>query len=692
MHALTLALLAAVPVFDSQGRAATPLSDRVVDYTIEAKLVPALHKVEAHEQVTWRNRSAVPQRTLWLHAYWNAFKNERSTFFRDVVTENGSRDLKPGAPDYPGLKKDEWGYLDLKSFKVRKETGEPEDLLTTLRYMHPDDANEDDRTVFTVTLADPVPPGGKITLDIAWEAQVPKTVERAGRWHDYYLVGQWFPKLGVLEIPGERGVKTPAWNCHQYHANTEFYSDFGTFDVKLTVPSAYKVGAVGVRTDSHDNGDGTRTDHFHQDDVHDFAWTAWPKFVELEDTFREPGLPEVKLTALVPPGNEAAGEQMFAALKASLHFDGTAWYPYPYPHITVVGPPIGAIASGGMEYPTFITSVSRRDPKPGKDYTIWETTIHEIGHNYWYGMLASNEFEEAWLDEGINSYGTAKVMMAEDVRMDLSQMPPGPLRPLLGNLLKSNLSEADLRKPDLRRHSSPIVREGWNYRTQEDYSTNSYLRPELALYALEDLLGPETMGRVMRTYAQRFKFKHPGTHDFFAVAHEVSGRDLSGFEAKYFHSTDDLDYGVAELECSDSDPGALKGVFENAQGVRVVGEGKSGKGAEVEARTLHTCEVTLERLGNSVEPVTIIVTFDDGTREVEHWDGVEKWHRLTYERKGKLGEVAAVVTHTELGRWLDIDTLNDSYARKARVAAPLSLTAWMTYSMQLVTSSLSSLF
>ena len=130
---------------------------------------------------------------------------------------------------------------------------------------------------------------------------MPKLAARTGVFGKYTLFGQWFPKIGVLEVPPQRGVRAPSWNCHQFHANTEFYADFGSYDAALTVPRTMVVGATGVRTGRTENPDGTVTHRFHQDDVIDFAWTAWEGAVEVSDVFRSEGLPEVALTVLVPP-------------------------------------------------------------------------------------------------------------------------------------------------------------------------------------------------------------------------------------------------------------------------------------------------------------------------------------------------------------------------------------------------------
>ena len=682
-----LGFLAVTPAparFDEMGRAiGEPLSDRIASYVIDARLDPAARKVTGKETVTWVNRSAEPQATLWFHAYWNAFKNSKSTFYRDAAAQEGFRDEEPNrAGRYPERKPDEWGWTKV----TRAALPDGTDLLATLRWQHPDDDNADDQTVFTLNLPQPVAPGGTVTFEMDWEARVPRAVARAGYSGDYYLIGQWFPKLAVLEVPPTRGATKPRWNAHQYHANSEFYADFGTYDVKLTVPARFFVGASGVRTGRTENADGTVTHHFHQDDVQEFAWTANPKFIEVTDVFREDGLPEVKLSVLVEPQYRATADQLLAAQKSALRHYGRWWLPYPYPHVTIVAPPNTehAISTGGMEYPTFYTGVSRRDPARGKDFLIWEVAVHEFGHNYWMGLVASNEFEEAWMDEGINSYGTAKVMEDEGIHVNLADVLGQPERGWFGPLVTTGLSYWEMahREAGRLRYDSPIVREAWKYRNHSDYGANSYPRPQLALRQLELTLGSETFAKVMRTYVERWAFKHPATADFFAVAREVSGRDLSGFERDFFHGTEGLDLAVADISCK-AEAQTAAGAFDDAKGNPVP---EAWKEPASEDTAPVRCTVTVERRAPVELPTTVRVTFEDGTVVDEAWDGKDTWKRYTYLRTGKNGRVREARVDPARVNALDAAPINDARSRRATPHPPTALVGFYLYVGQLCTA------
>src|SRR4029453_16635761 len=222
------------------------------------------------------------------------------------------------------------------------------DLLPSLKYIAPDDGNAQDRTVAEVLLPRPVGPGETISVAIDFLSRLPKISVRTGYRDDFFFVVQWFPKIGVFEENG--------WNCHQYHATSEFFADFGNYDVSIDVPARYrgKVGATGRRVETRETSSGRILYRFQQDGVHDFAWTADPNFVVLEDIFREPGVGDAKLILLLQAEHGSQAERHFRAAKAALSGYGRILGSYPYPTLTIVDPPWNARGAGGMEYPTLI--------------------------------------------------------------------------------------------------------------------------------------------------------------------------------------------------------------------------------------------------------------------------------------------------------------------------------------------------
>ena len=243
---LSISFLACLAAAATAAQSLPERSDRVVDYQISVALDPSKHELTGRQTLTWRNPSTTDAVSeLQFHLYLNAFKNTKSTF----VKESG------GQLRGDEMAKDGWGWIDITS--LRTATGA--DLKPTLAFIQPDDGNKDDQTVARVTLPEPVPPGGSVTLEMAFTSRLPQVFARTGHKDDFYLAGQWFPKLGVYEPAGMRGRETGGWNCHQFHANSEFYADFGTYAVDITVPSHYIVGATGERKRERKNGNGTTT-------------------------------------------------------------------------------------------------------------------------------------------------------------------------------------------------------------------------------------------------------------------------------------------------------------------------------------------------------------------------------------------------------------------------------------------------
>jgi len=203
--------------------AAATLSDRVVSYDISATLDPVKHTIDGKQKLTWRNRSNQPVCAVFLHMYLNAFEGPGSTF----MTEQ--RNLRFGFRSGVEVEKGDWGYSELKRVQ---QAGKP----VRWRFVHPDGGPPTDRTVVRLDLPQPVAPGASTTLDIDFFNQLPRVSARTGYFGTFHLVAQWFPKIGVLELPGERGATTPRWNVHEFHLHSEFFADFGSYDVKLTVP------------------------------------------------------------------------------------------------------------------------------------------------------------------------------------------------------------------------------------------------------------------------------------------------------------------------------------------------------------------------------------------------------------------------------------------------------------------------
>jgi len=280
-----------------------------------------------------------------------------------------------------------WGSITILSMQVRGG----ENLTDKIQFIQPDDLNDKDKTVIRVPLKKVLKPNESITLNINFKAKLPKIFARTGFADDYFLVGQWFPKIGVYEPAGMRYATKGAWNCHQFHADSEFYADFGNYHVSMTVPNNYILAATGNFQHEKINQDNTKTVNYFANDVHDFAWTVSPKFEVSERQWKH-----VKIKAVMQPEHAGATERYFQSAIAALEYFDKNLGKYPHTVLTLVDPPLAGSGSSGMEYPTFITCGETIWGMPKGMRLPEVVTIHEFGHQYFQGMLASNEFEESF--------------------------------------------------------------------------------------------------------------------------------------------------------------------------------------------------------------------------------------------------------------------------------------------------------
>jgi hypothetical protein len=344
-----------------------------------------------------------------------------------------------------------------------------------------------------------------------------------------------------------------------------------------------------------------------------------------------------------------------------------------------------------MEYPTFVTAFLRTDPEQPRDMWLWETATHELVHNWFQGMLASNEFEEAWLDEGIDTWATSSFLEAQQLRWDGAILAPAGLGGALRPFLHSSLPEWEVRGGGrLSRFQSPIAHPGWEFRSGGEVGATTYDRSAVALRSLERMVGPETFGRIISTYAQRWAFRHPGTDDFVAVASEVSGRDLRPLANQLFRGTAGLDDAVADVRCSPDDDRGGPGLFDEGGGLHL--RPRSPPSTDLEAHRRWRCEVLVERRGDLALPVDVRVRFEDGRTVTEHWAPGEVWHRFVYQRlRSEGGQVVEARVHPGGPVPLDADPVNDARSRTATVAPVAQLTGWFLYVGQLLAAAVGSL-
>lgn len=605
------------------------LSDRVVAYDITALLDPTAHTIDGRETLRWRNRSDQVVRAVYVHLYLNAFEGRASTFYSE--NRNLGFQFRSDVPARDGA----WGYTDLGSVT---QGGVP----VAWYYVHPDNGPQTDHTVVRLDLPEAVAPGGTTVLQIAFHDQLPRVVARTGYFGSFHLVGQWFPKIAVLERAGERGAPQLQWNAHEFHAFSEFYADYGSFDVKLTVPQGYTIGATGEELGAPVRAGMLVTHHFAQADVHDFAWTADNRTAPpLEGEYRGPGSPTVKVRVLYPPEYQAsAAPTLKAAIDALAYFSRTLG-PYPYRTVTAVIPPFNAEEAGGMEYPTFFTSLGYAQVDEGTldQFMVDFVTIHEFGHGYFYGILGSNEFEEPMLDEGMNEYWDMRMLRERGQRIFLGNR----LMSRLG--LTPSLASFDLERILAMREdpSDKLGANSWNRTGAAGYGS-VYARTATAMHDLEEALGHEAMERAMREYYNRWKFRHPGVADLRECLAEASGQRglVEAAFARQVYASQKVDDGIDKFTSEEElpQPGTVlesgkrsettqEQAEQQADSARATWkkshpDAKDGSGPFAYRTTL----VLRRRGAASAQPV--VVRFSDNSTETVLWDSTEQWQRFVW--------------------------------------------------------------
>ncbi len=533
------------------------LSDRITEYHIQVKLNEQDNTLTGTETLTWTHPGKKAVNELYLHLYPNAFASADTTFMK----ESGGKLRSDVMP------KDGWGSVELTEIR----TTDGISLLHRLQYVQPDDGNTHDQTLAKVRLPVTVRGGESVTLKINFTVKLPKIFARMGTSGDFVMAGQWFPKLSVYEPAGTRGRTAEGWNLHQYHGNSEFYSDFGIYSVNINVPETYTVAATGFQTKPAALSDGRKTVQYYADDVHDFAWSASPDFIYAEEPFSSTEVPGVRIKLYLDPAHKDLKERYFYAAKVAL-LNFSKWYGrYPYSTLSVVVPPADGNGAGGMEYPTLVTAFGAGSESPGYD-ELERTVIHEIGHQFFYGMVANNEFEEAWLDEAFTSYAEDKLMEQE--------FGIAPNLPIQAALISS---PATLTQP------------AWKYGSGDIYAKNAYYRGKLVLLDIERQVGSKTMKRILYNYAQKYKFKHPTTADFQRIVEQTTGRSWKSYFNQYIYDGKMADFSVDRITVTPTITKDGDKVYESI--------------------------VEISRKGGTASKIPLLFSFKDGHTIRKVWNG-----------------------------------------------------------------------
>jgi hypothetical protein len=580
------------------------------DYRIEATLDPATHELRGRETIHYVNRSPDPLPYLWL------FVEQNICAPGSVTNQLDQPPLVFLGSTFDFSCKGFAGGLTLDHVRLGLRN-----LATTVR-----------GTTMRVDLPRPLAPGQFLDLDIGWRFTVPDYgAGRMGRDGTLYELGQWYPRMVVYD--DVRG-----WNHEPYIGGGEFYLEYGHFDVALTVPADYIVGATGVLLNPAEvltatqrarlararsssapvaiitadeageaggraggravgRSGGTRTWRFSADSVRDFAFGAAPDFRWDASAYRK------TLVHTLYRSSAPEWEEANRMVRDAVEYYSEQWYPYPYPHITSIEGPIE-----GMEYP-MITF----DPRaPSREERQW-VLAHELGHQWMPMIVGSNERLYPWMDEGFNTFidlGNAARYFKGTAYGDSIEVHPLHLYP------DHAISERE--QPLISR---PV--EG------HDLFWTGYQKPALMMQTLRyEVLGKERFDYAFRQYLRAWAYKHPTPADFFRVMCDASGMDLDFFWRDWIYTTARLDQAVDSV-----------GTAEGAE------------------------KVFLSNRGTMTLPLEMDLAYADGTTERVRLP-VEMWNlgpRFAYRVRG--GRQVTGVVVDPRGVLPDIDRKNNAFRR-----------------------------
>ncbi|HEY2745559.1 MAG TPA: M1 family aminopeptidase [Polyangia bacterium] len=623
-----------------------PLSPRNANYTIHASLDEKDKVVKGKERLHWQNVTREAADSMVFHLYMNAFKNNKSTFMKESKGEHrGYKQEKEG-----------WGAIDVQKLVIGG--------VDVTKQLVVDD------TLGTVKLPTPVAAGASVDVDVEFTTKMPKVFARTGYHGDFFEVAQWFPKVGVWDCDaGPHGhPATCRWRAHQHHLNSEFFADYGVYDVDVEVPAKWTVGATGVLVSEKVTG-ARKTMTYHAEDVHDFVWTTSPVFKTTEDKYTGPA-GEVRIVMLSQPGRDANIGRHIKATQVGLAELERRFGPYPYSQITVVDVPEGAEGAGGMEYPTLFFTDDM--PVPPGVHVPEYVTIHELSHQYFYGLVGSDEVEEAWLDEGLteamSDWGTTRMFGRAGGTWDW-----------LGQ--RFSVTELEQLSYGSATSIDPLETRAFDYESSSTYGATTYGKTVLVLRTMESYLGAEKFEAAMRHYYEKARFTHPRGEDFVRLFDEGAGEDLTWFWSPTIWGTESLDYEILDL--TKRKKPAPVGLFDDKNGKRE--EKEAPKKPDDKAPWIS--EVVLFRKGELTFPVELKVVFEDDTVKRETWDGGKtgaRWKRFTYE-------TAKPVAWAEIdpdGKVpLDTDRFNNGKRAEADAAPRRRIAGWFMNFMSIVLSS-----
>ncbi len=511
-----------------------PYFQQEAHYTIRVTLDDVKHTLNGDIEISYVNQAPDALDSIWFHLWPNAYQDENTAF--------SQQKLRAGSTKFYFAKDSDLGYFSGLDFKVDGEKAE----------WYQDPKNPD---MAVLKLKQPLRNKRKVVISTPFTLHIPASFSRLGHVGQSYQITQWYPKPAVYDNRG--------WHPMPYLDMGEFYSEFGSFDVSITLPENYVVGATGTLqtlseevflikkaqqgaamvdkgfpkdTEFPPSSPKMKTIRYTAELIHDFAWFADKRFNVLKGEVRFPTGRTVDTWTMFSNEQADIWAKSIDYVNRAVQFYSEKVGEYPYPQCTAVHSALSA--GGGMEYP-MITVIGNSANASGLDDVI----THEVGHNWFYGILAFNERDHPWMDEGINTYYEYRYMREFYNGNRVQEMLPSFFK---------KTTDKDLYETaylfQARRNLDQAPQNHSNDFTPTNYGVCVYVKTGSAFTHLEKYLGTERFDAIMQSFYQNWRFAHPYPEDLRAHFEHESGENLSWFFDGYLYSDKKLDYAMSGVE------------------------------------------------------------------------------------------------------------------------------------------------
>lgn len=538
-----------------------------LSYDISVHLDTKQHILLGSEQISIVNSSDRSLNELYFHLHPNRFMDEESLYAKEIGLSTFDRVF---------FRKGDGGYLLVEELKINGTLSE----------------GTIDDTILRIDLKEPIPVGGEVEIFVVFRTKIPQDTPRFGHSTGNYYISWWYPWLAAYDAEG--------WHPYQSYGKDpdEIYSNFATYRVDITLPQKMVVGATGILEEEIGHPDGTKTMTFFAENVHDFTWVADSRYA-VETLLWE----DVTIRSFYFPEHEKTGKHVAQYARDAIAYFSKTYGRYPYANLTVAE--VG-MRGGAMEYPQLIMLCYPSYSMPSFMSALRQMTVHETGHQWFFGMLMNDEVNETWLDEGFTTFiAEAEYLGSKGGYFDVEALDD---LPIIGPLLK-NFWNTEM-QPSLRdvlslgywmlrlaNEEVPLLVRREDIRSGQTRS--DYERGAFTLLALQAVVGEETFFKIMRSYVERYRFQRVTTQDFTQVAEEVSGQDLGWFFDQWLLTTKQIDFVIEDVI------------------VHAVDEG-------------YVIRIVLRQDGEMRMPVDVEVTLENGEVLNSRWEGRERHGVLTF--------------------------------------------------------------